>query len=325
MNKLSRLKDAYEREGYVVVRELLDTATLALLAAKVVRQLSRDGVTDGFTSSGQPRFKEPTQADPDLLKFADVMRSEWTESLFQAPSVIALMKALMNTEEVFVHPIKWVRGLAPANSSLHCSPGVHQDFPELQGSSRQITLWAPLFFVDEGSGSLPVYNKQPEETLLPLELALNPSGWQLCAAALLNRSVFELKPGDALLFNTFTPHGGAANAGEGWRFSVEARFQPLSDPLAISNLEKPLLAEDWHAFYQGWDTWGFYWKDRHPPIIEFDPTWERWRDLTAISEALKGNQKAVAALEIAAQFGVSAPVRSCARRLLESFDHAYEH
>ena len=82
--------------------------------------------------------------------------------------------------------------------------GIHQDFPELQGSSRQITVWAPFFYVDKGSGSLPVYNKKKGETLLPLELAVNPSGWQVCSEVLGNKNVFELNPGDVLLFNTFT-------------------------------------------------------------------------------------------------------------------------
>ncbi|KPW91514.1 MULTISPECIES: phytanoyl-CoA dioxygenase family protein [Pseudomonas syringae group] len=324
MSRLSLLKDAYEREGYVIVRELLDNTTLKLLAAKVLQQLSSNRVTNGFTCGGQPRFKEPLQPDADLLKFADAMRCELTEELFQNPRVMEVMRGLLDTEDVFVHPVKWIRGLAPVDSSLHCSPGVHQDFPELQGSGRQITLWAPFFHVDEGSGSLPVYNKKPGETLLPLELALNPSGWQVCPEVLGHKNVFELNPGDVLLFNTFTPHGGATNTGEGWRCSIEARFQPLADPLAISNFAKPLLTQDWQTFYEGWDTWGFYWKDRHPPLVEFDPSWERWRDLTAIGEAVKGNKNAVMALEIAAQFGMSEPIRSCAQRLLESFERVYD-
>lgn len=144
MSRLSLLKDAYEREGYVVVRGLLDRTMLELLASKVTQQLNRDGVADGFTSTGQPRFREPLLPDPEFLKFAEAVSSELTEGLFQDPRVMDVMKALLNTEEVFVHPNKWIRGLAPLDSSLHCSPGVHQDFPELQGSSRQITLWAPF-------------------------------------------------------------------------------------------------------------------------------------------------------------------------------------
>lgn len=319
MSRTSLLRDAYEREGYIIVRNLLDKKTLMLLAAKVMQQLNSHRVTDGFTCTGQPRFKEPLQPDADILKFTDAIRSELTEVLFQTEPVMEMMKELLDTEEVFVHPIKWIRGLAPMDSSLHCSPGVHQDFPELQGSSRQITMWAPFFYVDESSGSLPVYNKKSGETLLPLELAVNPSGWQVCPAVLGNKNVFELNPGDVLLFNTFTPHGGATNTGEGWRCSIEARFQPLADPLASSNVAKPLLTQDWHVFYEGWKTWGFYWKDRHPPLLEFDPSWERWRDLTAIAEAGKGNRNALVALEIAAQFAMSEPIRCCAQHLLESF------
>ena len=87
MNRLSPLKDAYAREGYVVVRELLDSRTMALLAEKVIEQLRKHRITDGFTEIGQPRFKAPEQPDPDFLKFVDVMRSELTEALFQAPEV----------------------------------------------------------------------------------------------------------------------------------------------------------------------------------------------------------------------------------------------
>lgn len=324
MNELSRLRGAYEREGYIVVRELLDIPTLKALSNKIIQQLERHNVTDGFTSAGQPSFKEPLQADSSLLNFSEVMRSELTEWLFQDAKVISLMKEILNTEEVFVHPIKWIRGLAPVDSSLHSSPGIHQDFPELQGSSRQITLWAPFFHVDEYSGSLPIYSKKPKDTLLPLELALNPSGWQVRPQVLGNRNIVDLSPGDALLFNTFTPHGGSSNKGTGWRCSIEARFQPLADPLAITNFSKPIVAQDWQTFYEGWSTWGFYWKSRHPPLVEFDTSWERWRDLMAIAEASQGNKNAVAALEIAARFGVSEPVRQCAQNLLDSFERVYE-
>ncbi|SDX08695.1 Ectoine hydroxylase-related dioxygenase, phytanoyl-CoA dioxygenase (PhyH) family [Pseudomonas syringae] len=321
MDRLASLKEAYERQGYVLVRDLLDCETLTLLEAKLVQQLSSNGIMDGFTCTGQPRFIEPQQPDPSLLTFADAIRCEWSEVLFQDRRVTEIIKAVLGIEEIFVHPIKWIRGLAPDTSSLHCSPGVHQDFPELQGSGRQVTLWAPFFFVNEATGSLPVYNKKPGETLLPLELALNPSGWQVRPDVLGDKNVFELNPGDVLLFNTFTPHGGATNIGEGWRCSIEARFQPMDDPLAISNLDKPLLARDWTEFYSGWETWAFYWKDRHPPLVEFDPSWEHWRDLTAISEATKENKAAVAALEIAAQFGVSETTRSRARYLLDAYEH----
>jgi hypothetical protein len=63
--------------------------------------------------------------------------------------VIEVMKLLFDTDEVFVHPIKWVRGLAPLDSSMHSSPGVHQDFPELRISfvAGQIKLNSRLIKV----------------------------------------------------------------------------------------------------------------------------------------------------------------------------------
>ena len=159
---------------------------------------------------------------------------------------------------------------------------------------------------------------------MPLELEVNPSGWQVCSDVLGSKNIFAPHPGDVLLFNRFTPHGGATNTGEGWRCSIEARFQPLADPLASSNVAKPLLAQDWHVFCEDWNTWGFYWTDRHPPLVEFDPSWERWRDLTAIGEGGKGNNDSVVALEIAAQFRTSESIRSSAQRLLESFQRIYD-
>ncbi|MBX7275564.1 hypothetical protein K2E95_07135 [Pseudomonas sp. ERGC3:01] len=180
-----------------------------------------------------------------------------------------------------------------------------------------------LFNVDERSGSLPVYNKNQVKPCYRSSWHSThqdgksaPTCWAQKTSSHYVRVMY--------CCSIRLPRTGATNTGKGWRCSIEARFQPLAEPLALSNFAKPLLTQDWQTFYEGWRTWGFYWRDRHPPLIPFDPSWEHWRDLTAIGEAVKGNKNAMAALEIAARFGMSEPVKSCAQGLLESFERIYD-
>lgn len=311
------LREQYASRGHAFLPSLVDETRLRPIQDAITRHLVTRGLSDGTsTEMGQLKYvagREESVADVILSSTA---RMEALESIAQDGDVLAIVRHLIGCNEIFVHPIKWIRVVPPEGSILSYPAGVHQDYPELQGSLRQLTLWISIFPSTDDSGGLPLYDRPSRRGVLPLELADNPSGWTIPEHYLEGRTAHEFGSGDAVAFNTLTPHGGARNTGAGWRASLEVRFQPLDDPISEHNLQRPVLADSWDDHYRDWTQYAYYWRERHPTPIQFDDTWERWRDLEAIESGMRGDEIAIVALEIAAQFARSSVVRDVAKSLL---------
>lgn len=313
--------ETYLKRGFAVARDVADRDTVLAVRAIAKSLMVENGLTDGqITSAGQLRYLQGDHLAGARRVAEELTRCELLETLARSPRISAVVDELLGGN-VFIHPVKWVRTLPPQASDLSNPAGVHQDFPELQGSLNQVTMWCPIFDVGPDTGSLPVYEAGTPRRILPMRIADNPSGWEISPASLGAPSVFHLGPGDALFFNTLTPHGGSVNIGPGWRVSVEIRFQPLADPIAETNLARPILGGSWDDHYEGWVRYGHYWRERQPVTSRFDDTWERWRDLAAI-DAGQGERggEAFSALTIAARFAKSSLVRDEAARLLRELD-----
>jgi ectoine hydroxylase-related dioxygenase (phytanoyl-CoA dioxygenase family) len=309
----------YRETGHAVLRDILDRERVGRIQRQIARQFSMSGVTDGsITGRGQLRYIAREYERPEDFLLEVTARSQDLEALYHTHAVRDAVSAILNHDEVFVHPLKHLRAVPPEISPLSFPAGEHQDFPELQGSMSQLTMWTPLFRTMPDTGSLPVFRRD-RDSVMPMKLAENPSGWAIDKTFLVGEVRYDLHPGDVLVFNTFTPHGGARNRGDGVRVSAEARFQPLADPVAEGVLASPLIAESWAAHYEGWpEELAYYWRERHPSTVPFDDTWERWRDIMAVDEARRGNDDAYQALVIAAQFARNEPTRREAKRLLGS-------
>lgn len=288
------------------------------LQLKVISELTGLGVSTGeLTEENQPIFVSTADEPIDAALLPQTSREEILEEIFQSPEVLGFVRHLFDGAEVFSHPTKWIRALPPASSDIYSPPDVHQDFPELQGSANQLTMWTPIFTVSQATGSLPVYSGPSSKHVLPLVLdSGNPSGWRIRQEFLKDLYVPYMQPGDVLIFNTFTPHGGARNSGTGWRVSVEARYQPLNEPICNQHLASPLQFPSWDALYEGWSKFAHYWAERHPEVIPFDDSWERWRDVEALDQGGRGNPDALVALGIAERFAKSPCTRSRAADLI---------
>ena len=268
------IAQTYRDRGHTVIRNALNRTTLEEVQRSVAKRLISSGVSDGtYTEQGQLRHLERENEDPADLVLDETSRLKVVEPCFQDPNLVKHIGELLDCDELFSHPLKWIRSLPPQESETSFPAGVHQDYMELQGSSRQLTMWAPVFPVSKVSGSFPLFNTDGTKSLLPMRLAENPSGWEVTSEALGERFVYDLDVGDVLIFNTFTPHGGATNSSDGIRVSIEARYQPLEDPMSASYLARPVIRSDWDEHYVGWsDRWAHHWRDRHPATIPFDDT-----------------------------------------------------
>ena len=306
------------RQGFAVLRGLFDTQLMQSLAVDVTECLVEAGAARWTPSGTQPLYVEPTDDDthPAATATMRILGREDFEAAVQSHRVMRVVAQLLGVSEVFACPQKVFRAVPPASSAFHYPAGVHQDYPELQGSLRQLTMWLPLTRVDASSGALPVYPASHLAGILPLVLADNPSGWSVDPSVLAEPSTPSLEAGDAIVFTTLTAHGGVTNVGTGWRLSIDLRFQPLADPICDLALTLPGQPFTWDEIHRDWQRYAHYWAERCPSRAPFDPSWSKWRDIESLRVGRAGDPVAIPALLIARARG-EALVRETAASILE--------
>ncbi|GAB2677919.1 hypothetical protein GCM10027194_07610 [Thalassiella azotivora] len=271
------------------------------------RLVAADGLLDRLTAEDY----HPT--------FFRMWRQEALHRLAHRSELVQYMGQLMGAaaDDVLVHPYKVLRWQWPGEDPG--TAGVHQDYPELQGSERQLTMWIPFHCVDSDTGALPIYRGSHLRGVRALELADNPSGWQTRLRPGERPDVGRLRPGDVLIFTTFTVHGGAVNRTSTFRLSMDARYQPVADPLCASAVELPGFPYSWSETCAEWSPeMAHYWERLPLRLHVARDTWERWRDREALRLGSQGDSTALTALALAADGSPDPAVRDEARAILRS-------
>ncbi len=326
-----RLRERLAADGYLRLRGALPAAAV---------EEARRAVVDTVEAAGWARWDarvDRLRCRPDMWdvitpeQYNAIFRRLWSDrrlyGLAHEPALVGLVGSLLETDDVFVHPFKVLRLMVPTPATEARWPTRHQDFPELQGSAQQLTIWIPLFPVGPRSGALPVYPGTHTGGVLPLDLSPHPSGWEVVLPPGHRPAVGGLAPGDVLIFTTFTVHGGSVNDSDYLRVSIDARFQPLSSPISAPNLEPTGLDFDWAEAFAHWaadDPLRMYWTRRQPPTVPFDRRWEAWREREALRRGRLGDPVAERALRIAAAEAADERTRRVAAELLAGLEPADE-
>ncbi|MGI5221334.1 phytanoyl-CoA dioxygenase family protein [Nocardia sp. CA-290969] len=311
----------YREMGCVIVKDLVSPALVQRVQSRMIDALRAyagwdgDILPGGLVSVGPDNYFDLARSIERIVSAG--MADEEFERVLHGPVVNRLIRNLIG-DEVFVHPQKVPRILPPGDCPWLRPAGIHQDFPELQGSERQITVWFPLHDVDGTTGVLPVYPGMHRQGVLPLTLAENPSGWAISEELLPRAYLASMRAGDAIVFNTFTPHGGSVNTSGNLRMSIECRFQPLGDQISESAFELPGYSFGWDEIYRDWSTLGYYWEGRRPEVVPYDRRWEEWRERESIRMGRLALPEAHQALRLTMQWSRDAGTRAEAREILAS-------
>lgn len=180
---------SFESDGYVVLRQVIDADLVEGVRDHAIELLASVGASDGrLTENGQPNYRDCDHLDD--LPIGAVMSLEVLEDIARSPRIVSTICNLLNLEidDLFIHPVKLFRAVPPSLSAFSWPPGVHQDYPELQGSLNQVTVWIPIVPTCAESGGLPLY-KNGARRVYPMEIADNPSGWRIPAEFLSNAYV----------------------------------------------------------------------------------------------------------------------------------------
>ncbi len=305
------LRGQLERDGYLYLCGVLPTLDVDDVRRQVLAVADDAGwllpAADPHTSP----TADPKAAvwDPDPA-YREVHRRMWTQrpvhALMHHPALLAVITALIRTDDVLVHPRKVLRAVHPRPAPAARDGGWHQDFPEIQGTRNTLTVWTPLATAGPGTGALAIVPGSHRAGTLPLRLAPTAVGWEADIHPAVAHTGL-VQPGDVLVFTAHTVHRGTPNTGNGLRLSLDARYQPASEPITETCLELRDEKYGWDTVYACWphgadDPLAHYWRSRRLDVRPYDTRFDEWRTAAALEAGERRDPVARRALQLAAAY-----------------------
>ena len=233
LDRPEELQDAYERDGYLFFRGVLDRAEVDRVASKLLEAMRAEHLVDPPADGSRPARWSGRPLDAiDDSGFYEL--PYYPELLDTAATQRFLLRVF--GEPVFTFRSLTVRYALPADDRHISLP--HQDHFFIRHTAAFRTLWVPLLPIEPAGGALAVSAgshraglRHHEETDVlsyvlkgrrqrGLPLADVPQPWHTTA----------YRPGDALLFHSHALHWSLPNESESVRLSVDVRCQPASEP-----------------------------------------------------------------------------------------------
>lgn len=240
-----KLREAFQADGYVILRGLLDPAELASIHAEMGRlftlQLERLGLPQD-TAGSREAFRDNAvrllQADAptyiatarltQMLPSANrLMISEVMTDLARALGVEFPVISTRVSNHIMSDALKIPGG-------YHKSPA-HQDWRSIQGSLDSMVIWAPL--TPTGPGAYPL-----EIAPGTHRLGLLPTAAHIMTPTVDDPRITEdlyqpliLSPGDVVAFSTFLVHRTGEHGDGLVRIAFSTRFNNAAEPTFVEH------------------------------------------------------------------------------------------
>lgn len=233
LDRPEELRDAFERDGYLFFRGVLDRAEVGQVAGDLLAAMRAEALVEPSADGRQPARWSGRPLDAiDDRSFYDV---PYHPELLDTETTQRLLLRVFG-EPVFTFRSLTVRYALPADDRHISLP--HQDHFFIRHTAAFRTLWVPLLPIEPAGGALAVACgshraglRRHEETDvlsyvlkgrrqrgLPLDDVPHP--WHTTT----------YRPGDALLFHSHALHWALPNESDSVRISVDVRCQPASEP-----------------------------------------------------------------------------------------------
>ena len=233
LDRPAELRDAYERDGYLFFRGVLDRAEVDQVADDLLSAMRAEALVGPPAYGRQPARWSGRQLDAiDDRSFYEV---PYYPELIDTGTTQRFLRRVFG-EPVFTFRSLTVRYALPADDRHISLP--HQDHFFIRHTAAFRTLWVPLLPIEPTGGALAVaagshragLRRHEETDVLSYVLkgrrqrglALDdvPQPWHTTA----------YRPGDALIFHSHALHWALPNESESVRLSVDVRCQPASEP-----------------------------------------------------------------------------------------------
>jgi hypothetical protein len=318
------LKKRLDAEGYLFVRGLLPASAINDVRHRLLEKAAAGGWLDNSKPSGEgianldAACKDPEDAYMDV--FRGMWRDEELHRLRTNPNVSSFFESLFG-EPALAHPMFVQRNIFPKHGEFDFTTGVHQDKVHIGGATNH-ALWMPLGDCPREKGALAVAATSHRAGVLETRVGTGAGGMDISVDIPGQWVTGAFKAGDALIFSDTTVHQALPNRTNELRQSFDARYQPLSQPLAEPNMHPYSGCGGWEEVYSGWTSTDqqYYWRALNPTVIDFDNSYYERRDQMAFEMAERGDMMARDALLRIVQRDSNLEKRARAEHLVRVLD-----
>lgn len=243
------LRDRLREDGYVFLRDVLDKEILLNVQELVADELERRGALDPEGDRSTNLF--PARPGMSLYEVADNVSQTERNVLSRQPALQAIFDAIFD-EAARPLDYSWPRVAGPGRFEPP-----HADWVYLcRGTSRLYSAWVPLMDLPLSHGPLMVLEDSHLDnphTRCYLQMDADKLGYfdaaRLKHGTLVHggrysrradrvRDEFgtrwlstDYRLGDVIIFDPRNVHTTLDNQSEGYRISIDLRFQPVNDPI----------------------------------------------------------------------------------------------
>jgi hypothetical protein len=320
------LKQRLEDDGYLFIRGLLPAEAVLTVRQRLLRKAAQGGWLDAERATDEG-IADPTAAckDPED-RYMQVFRTLWSDEALHRlrthPCVLDFFERIFG-EPALAHPMFVQRNIFPQRAGFDFTTSIHQDKVHIGGATNY-ALWVPLGDCSRDKGALAVAATSHRAGILETKVGSGAGGMDICVDIPGQWVTGAFKAGDALIFSDTTVHRALPNRTGQIRQSFDARYQPVSQGIAETNMLPYSGCGTWDEVYAGWHSTDqqYYWRALNPKVVDFDTSHYERRDRMAFEMAEQGNSAARDALLRIVQRDHNPAKRARAERLVRVLDGA---
>ena len=318
------LRERLHRDGYLFLRGLLPARAIATVRSRLLAKAAAGGWLDP-AAPVDAGVANPDAAckDPEP-RYMAVFRRLWSDEELHRlrihPRALKLFGRLFG-EPALAHPMFVQRNIFPQSESFDFTTGIHQDRVHI-GGATSYAMWMPLGDCPREKGTLAVAAGSHAHGVLPTKVGSGAGGMDIAVPIPGTWVTGDFAAGDALIFQDTTVHKALPNRTREIRLSFDARYQPVSQPIADTNLVPYAGCGSWEEVYAGWDRpdGQYYWRDLALNSVPLDRSYYEQRDAMAFEMAEHGDRGARDAILRIIQRDPQPAKRERAERLLARLD-----
>lgn len=320
------LRARLDRDGYLFIRGLLPAATILAVRERLLSKAAAGGWLDLHRPIAAG-IADPEAAckDPEE-RYMQVFRGLWMDEELHRlrihPSVTDLFARIFG-EPALAHPMFVQRNIFPQTDSFDFTTGAHQDRVHI-GGATSYALWMPLGDCPREKGPLAVAAGSHQQGILATKVGSGAGGMDIAVPIPGTWVTGAFKAGDGLIFRDVTVHKALPNRTREIRMSFDARYQPVSQPVADTNMVPYAGCGSWDDVYATWEQRAgqYYWQQLKLDVVPLDRSHYERRDAMAFEMAERGEREARDAILRIIQRDRNEAKRARATELLQRLDAA---